>query len=84
MKIESVKCMADDAGWDIVADRPEDYFMRLQKEDWTMDVYYSKKNVIGFKKRKGEKKYLYYVTEKTLDKVLANPMAFYTGVSFTM
>ena len=81
-RIEKIKITAEDENWEVVVDRPEDYFLRITNHEFTADIYYSKKQVVRLKYRTGENKYLYYMSDEKIEKMLKNPWDFYKEVSY--
>ena len=82
MNMEKIKICADDLGWEIVEDRPEDYFLRLRNRRFTTDVYYSKRGTVRLKQNEGgENCYLKWMTTKDVLTLLEKPEDYYKGVS---
>lgn len=75
---EGIKCAAFDAGWQVLDDRPDDYFMRIGNGEFTADIYYSRKLTIRLKHRHGENDYLYGMTDDKVEEMLADPFKFYS------
>jgi hypothetical protein len=77
--IELVKCTVSDEGWDVVEDRPQDYFLRIRNSLFVADIYYSKRGSVRLKHIRGENYYIKWMTVDTIEDMLKNPFKYYRG-----
>ena len=69
---EKVIMNAEDLGWDILKEEPEQYKIRFVQQEVRIDVWYSKMTVAVLQ-RGHAPKYYRFVSDKKLDELLDNP-----------
>jgi uncharacterized iron-regulated protein len=72
-KRQSVLIQAEDLGWDVYREEPEQYKITFVRNEVRLDVWYSRMTVAIMQKGKPAK-YHRFVSEKKFDQLLDNPL----------
>lgn len=80
MDTEKVKCMADDAGWDVLLEKPDQKLTRFVRDNVRVDVWNSKSGTVAILLPHRPSRYFHYVTETKLEQIFNDPWGVYEKV----